>query len=78
MVKRENESLRRKVRELERALISRQRALDRARQEPRPSEGGSPPETIEVVAGQIVNTSEDDDAVNVGESAGSAGVGGGI
>lgn len=79
IVKRENESLRRKVRELERALISRQRALDRARHEPPVlSEGVSLPETIEVVAGQVVNISEDDDAVNVGESAGSAGVGGGI
>ena len=78
-MKRENESLRRKVRELERALISRQRALDRARNDPRAStEGVSPPETIEVVAGQVVNTAEDDDAVHVGESAGSAGVGGGI
>lgn len=78
-VKRENESLRRKVRELERALISRQRALDRARNDPGAStEGVLPPETIEVVAGQVVNTAEDDDAVHVGESAGSAGVGGGI
>lgn len=78
-MKRENENLRRKVRELERALVSRQRALDRVRNDPRPSSDGvSPPETIEVVAGQVVNISEDDDAVNVGESAGSAGVGGGI
>lgn len=77
-MKRENESLRRKVRELERALISRQRALDRARQDPRASGDALSPETIEVVAGQVVSTSEDDDAVNVGESAGSAGVGGGI
>ena len=78
-MKRENEGLRRKVRELERALSNRQRALDRARQEPRAASGGGfPPESIEVVAGQVVNTSEDDDAVNVGESAGSAGVGAGI
>lgn len=76
---RENENLRRKVRELERALVSQQRALDRARNDPRTSsEGVSPRETIEVVAGQVVNISEDDDAVHVGESAGSAGVGGGI
>lgn len=79
IVKRENENLRRKVRELERALVSRQRALDRARNDPRTSSDGVlPPETIEVEAGQVVNISEDDDAVNVGESAGSAGVGGGI
>lgn len=77
-MKRENESLRRRVRELERALISRQRALDQARYEPRTPGIISPPRAIEVVAGQVVSTSEADDAVNVGESAGSAGVGGGI
>lgn len=88
-VKRENESLRRRVRELERSLINRQRQLDRARNsshvapsgvgdmDPSPTSG-----TSAVSAGQLLAGSEESDdgtnMVHVGESAGSVGVGGGI
>lgn len=78
MVKRENENLRRRVRELERSLNSRQRRVEQAPSNP-PSTGGVylPPPTG-AVSGQLVGGEEDEDAVHVGESAGSVGVGGGI
>ena len=72
IVKRENEALRRRIRDLERALSSR-----------RQSESGTRPNelastnlnTRQAAAGTAVD--EEDDTVNVGESAASAGVGGG-
>ena len=71
-MKRENEALRRRIRDLERTLSSR-----------RQSESGTAPNelasthlgTRQVAAGAAVD--EEDDSVNVGESAASAGVGGG-
>lgn len=85
MVKRENENLRRRVRELERSLNSRQRRLEPApsnnnNNNNSPGTGGVylPPPTG-VLSGQLVGGGEEDDeVVHVGESAGSVGVGGGI
>ena len=71
-MKRENEALRRRIRDLERTLSSR-----------RQSESGTRPTDLtstnhgprQAAAGTAVE--EEEDSVNVGESAASAGVGGG-
>ena len=82
IVKRENEALRRRIRDLERAL-RRILDLERALSSRRQSESGTRPNelastnlgTRQAAAGTAVD--EEDDSVNVGESAASAGVGGG-
>lgn len=77
-MKRENDTLRRRIRELERNLNSRRQSdLGRTR-----SDSASTNVSIQQTfngstQGQAVVTDDDDDAVNVGESAGSVGVGGG-
>ena len=72
IVKRENEALRRRIRDLERALSSRRQSESSTR----PNELASSHLGIrQAAAGTAVD--EEDDSVNVGESAASAGVGGG-
>ena len=78
IVKKENESLRRRVRELERSLNSRRRSNANRRGSDSTSTGAS------VRSAAVGHTQErgstgndDEDVVNVGESAGSVGVGGG-
>lgn len=74
IVKRENESLRRRIRDLERSLNSRRQSdIGRDRSDSA-STGTSVPPSSRV---RTVLMDDDDDAVNVGESAGSVGVGGG-
>ena len=73
-VKRENDALRRRIRELERTLSNRRRSdINRNRSDSTSMSISIPANT----SGRVVATDEDDDAVNVGESAGSVGVGGG-
>lgn len=77
MVKRENETLRRRIRELERSLsYRRQSDLDRSRNDLAATNILNNSGVQGHAAG--ANTEEDDDMVNVGESAGSIGVGGGF
>ncbi len=78
IVKRENESLRRRVQELERSLNSRRQSDAHRRRSDSTSTG------VSVRSAAASNTHErgvsgndDDDGVHVGESAGSIGVGGG-
>lgn len=72
IVKRENEALRRRIRDLERSLRSRRDSTTgRSRRESSSTNASVPQQ------GQGRAVEEDDDAVNVGESAGSAGLGGG-
>lgn len=78
IVKRENESLRRRVRDLERSLNSRRQSDAPRRRSDSTSTG------VSVRSATASNTHErgisgndDDDVVHVGESAGSMGVGGG-
>lgn len=78
IVKRENESLRRRVQELERSLNSRRQSDAHRRRSDSTSTG------VSVRSAAASNTHErgvsgndDDDVVHVGESAGSIGVGGG-
>lgn len=77
IVKRENENLRRRIRDLERSLSSRRQSGDRLRSD-------STSTGVSVRSGAVGTTqerghaeNEEDDAVKVGESAGSIGVGGG-
>ena len=72
-MRRENEALRRRVRELERTLSSRRQSESGIRPNDLVSTAGStrPP------AGGSAPVDGEDDSVNVGESAASAGVGGG-
>ena len=70
IVKRENEALRRRIRELERSLISRRdSAPGSSRRESVSTNASVPPQPRPGVDDQ-------EDVINVGESAGSAGVGG--
>ena len=72
-MKRENEALRRRIRDLERVLSSRRQSESGTR----PSDlTSSNPATRKAAAGTAV-VDEEHDSVNVGESAASAGVGGG-
>lgn len=72
-VKRENEALRRRVRELERnASSQRQPGTDLSR-----SESVNTNASVPRPLGRSRAADEDEDAVNVGESAGSVGFGGG-
>lgn len=74
IVKRENESLRRRIRELERSLNSRRQPdMGRNRSDSASTGTSVPPNS----RGHPVLIDDDDDVVNVGESAGSVGVGGG-
>ena len=72
IVKRENEALRRRIRELERTLSSRRQSESATA----PNELASPNLGTRQPAGSTA-VDEEDDSVNVGESAASAGVGGG-
>lgn len=73
-MKRENESLRRRIRELERSLNSRRQSdMGRNRSDSASTGTSVPPNS----RGQTILMDDDEDAVNVGESAGSVGVGGG-
>lgn len=72
IVKRENETLRRRVRELERSLSSRRESgQGLSRSESVSTNASVPPQ------GRGRGVEDDEDAVNVGESAGSVGLGGG-
>ena len=72
IVKRDNEALRRRVRELERELSSRRNSTtERSRRE------SSSTNASVSRSGQRRGVDDDDDAVHVGESAGSVGVGSG-
>lgn len=77
-MKRENDALRRRIRELERSLNHR-RQTDQGRT--RSDSASTSVSTSQVfnnsTQGQTAGTDDDDDVVNVGESAGSVGVGGG-
>lgn len=74
IVKRENESLRRRIRELERNLNSRRQSdMNRNRSDSASTGTSLPPNSRR----QTILMDDDDDVVHVGESAGSAGVGGG-
>lgn len=74
IVKRENESLRRRIRELERSLNNRRQSdMGRNRSDSVSTGTSIPPNSRR----QTILMDDDDDAVNVGESAGSVGVGGG-
>ena len=77
-VKRENEALKRRIRDLERNLSSRRRSdIGRDRSESA-STGASMPQAANSQGhAQSRNADDEDDAVRVGESAGSVGVGGG-
>ena len=79
-MKKENEALRRRVRELERSLNSRRQEEVVRRRSDSTSTG------VSVQSAAVGNTMErggggnveDEDVVHVGESAGSVGVGGGV
>lgn len=74
MVKRENELLRRRIRELE-SNLRNQRHPDSNRGR---SESASTPAGGHNTSRQVGTAEEDDEVVHVGESAGSVGVGGGL
>lgn len=77
IVKRENENLRRRIRDLERSLRSRRQSEgDRLRSDSA-STGISVRSAAVAGTRDISNTENEEDAVRVGESAGSIGVGGG-
>ncbi len=76
IVKRENEALRRRIQELERSLSSRRQSGTGTTRSGSVSTNASIPPSI-VTGGRGRGTEEDEDAVHVGESAGSVGVGGG-
>ena len=76
IVKRENESLRRRIQELERSLSSRRQSGNGITRSGSVSTNASIPLTA-VTGGRGRGTEEDEDAVHVGESAGSVGFGGG-
>ncbi|KAI4162858.1 MAG: hypothetical protein LQ342_003575 [Letrouitia transgressa] len=77
MVKRENDMLRRRIRELERNLSSHRTSLAEHTRSDSESTGVSVAPTTGAGAGQSRVMEEDEDTVHVGESAGSLGVGGG-
>ena len=72
IVKRENEALRRRVRELERSLSSRRESATYQSRRESVSTNASVP-----LPSQAPAAEEEEDSVNVGESAGSVGLGGG-
>lgn len=72
-VKRENETLRRRIRELERRLVSHRHA----RSDSESTGTGAPRRPATSGPGHDASMDFDEDAVHVGESAGSVGVGGG-
>ena len=76
IVKRENEALRRRIQELERSLNSRRQSGNGMTRSGSVSTNASIPATSGT-GGRGRGTEEDDDAVHVGESAGSVGYGGG-
>ena len=76
-VKRENETLRKRVRELERTLHNRRTSIVSHVRSDSESTGASVPPTARSRRGQGDPQDSDEDAVHVGESAGSIGVGGG-
>lgn len=71
IVKRENDALRRRIKELERSLSNRRRSGGRTR-----SDSASTGTSLQAIPNASA-MDDDDDAVNVGESAGSVGFGGG-
>lgn len=76
IVKRENEALRRRIQELERSLSSRRQSGTGITRSGSVSTNASIPPTTGT-GGRGRGTEEDEDAVHVGESAGSVGFGGG-
>ena len=76
MVKRENEALRRRIQELERSLNSRRNSGNSIIRSGSRSTNASIPQTAGT-GGRGREAEEDEDAVHVGESAGSVGFGGG-
>lgn len=77
-VKRENEALKRRIRDLERSLSSRRWSdIGRARSESASTSASLPHAANSQGHPQSRNADDEDDAVRVGESAGSVGVGGG-
>ena len=74
IVKRENEALRRRIQDLERSLNSRRQSGNGVTRSGSVSTNASIPPTA---GGRGRGTEEDEDAVHVGESAGSVGLGGG-
>lgn len=78
MVKRENEALRRRIRDLERSLANhRASSRGHVRSDSESTGTGVPRHPAVGGHGQDGSLDFDDDAVHVGESAGSVGVGGG-
>lgn len=75
-MKRENEALRRRIQELERSLSSRRQPGTGMTRSGSVSTNASIPPTAGT-RDRGRGTEEDEDAVHVGESAGSVGVGGG-
>ena len=75
-MKRENEALRRRVQELERSLNSRRQSGTGVTRSGSVSTNASIPATSGT-GGRGRETEENEDAVHVGESAGSVGYGGG-
>lgn len=75
-MKRENEALRRRIQELERSLSSRRQSGIGITRSGSVSTNASVPPTAGT-GGRGRGTEEDEDAVHVGESAGSVGFGGG-
>lgn len=76
IVKRENEALRRRIQELERSLSSRRQSGNGMTRSGSVSTNASIPPTSST-RGRGRGTEDDEDAVHVGESAGSVGFGGG-
>lgn len=77
-MKRENDTLRRRIRELERSLSNRRQSdLGRTRSDSASTNVSIQPAFSGSTQGAATGIDDDDDVVNVGESAGSVGVGGG-
>lgn len=76
LVKRENEALRRRIQELERNLSSRRQSSNGIIRSGSVSTSANLPPT-NGTGGRGRGTEDDEDAVHVGESAGSVGLGGG-
>ena len=76
IVKRENEALRRRIQELERSLKNRRQSVNSLTRSGSVSTNASIPPS-NGTGGRCRSREEDDDAVHVGESAGSVGLGGG-
>lgn len=78
LVKRENESLRRRIRDLERSLSSRRHeAGDRLRSDSASTGISIRSTAVGNTQDRVHTENEEEDGVKVGESAGSIGVGGG-